>query len=272
MTGRDPHEPHRAATPLELLYDLVFVVAFGVAGSQLAHAVAAGHLWQGLAAFVFCMFGVVLAWIGFTWFASAYDTDDWLYRVLAMVQMMGLALLALGIPAVFGSLEEGGIFHNEVLVSGYVVMRVALILQFVRAAHRDPQHRRALMTYVVGWSVAQLGWVVLIIVRTPLPAVFWWMLPLFVIEIAVPVIAERRGGMPWHAHHVAERYGLLTIIALGEGVVGTVAALASMVQARGGPSTRCCCWWPEWRSRLRCGGPTSSSRWVNFCTRVEERA
>ena len=45
MGGRDPHEAHRAATPLELLYDLVFVVSFGVAGSQLAHALAAGHIW-----------------------------------------------------------------------------------------------------------------------------------------------------------------------------------------------------------------------------------
>ena len=44
MSGRDPHEPHRVATPLELLFDLTFVIAFGVAASQLAHSLASGHV------------------------------------------------------------------------------------------------------------------------------------------------------------------------------------------------------------------------------------
>jgi hypothetical protein len=85
MVGRDPHERHRVATPLELLFDLTFVIAFGVAGSEFAHLLAAGHVWAGLTAFLFATFATVLAWINFTWFASAYDTDDWIYRVLTMV-------------------------------------------------------------------------------------------------------------------------------------------------------------------------------------------
>lgn len=233
MGGRDPHESHRAATPLELLYDLVFVVAFGVAGSQLAHALAAGYVWQGLIAFAFCMFGVILAWVSFTWFASAYDTDDWIYRCLAMVQMTGVGLLALGIPDIFHSVEEGGVLHNEILVAGYVVMRVALIAQFLRAARRDPERRSILMTYVVGWSLAQVGWIVIIVTPLELPWVFLAMLPLYVLELGVPWYAERRGGLPWHPHHVAERYGLLAIISLGEGVVGTIAALVVLVGSQG---------------------------------------
>ena len=43
MAGRDPHEAHRVATPLELLFDLTFVTAFSLASSQLAHALAEGH-------------------------------------------------------------------------------------------------------------------------------------------------------------------------------------------------------------------------------------
>ena len=58
--------------------------------------------------------------------------------------------------------------------------------------------------------------------------------PLFVVELMGPWIAEtRKGGTPWHAHHIAERYGLLTIIALGEGVIGTVASLSAVVAAQG---------------------------------------
>jgi low temperature requirement protein LtrA len=49
-----------------------------------------------------------------------------------------------------------------------------------------------------------------------------------------PVLAERQaGGTPWHAHHIAERHSLFAIIALGEGVVGTVAALSAVVDRQG---------------------------------------
>lgn len=51
MTGRDPHEQYRSATPLELLFDLTFVVAFGVSGNELAHQLAEGHIAAGIAAF-----------------------------------------------------------------------------------------------------------------------------------------------------------------------------------------------------------------------------
>ena len=64
MAGRDPHEDHRAATPLELLFDLTFVVAFGAAGNELAHALAEDHVVSGIAAFVFITFGICWAWIG----------------------------------------------------------------------------------------------------------------------------------------------------------------------------------------------------------------
>jgi low temperature requirement protein LtrA len=58
--------------------------------------------------------------------------------------------------------------------------------------------------------------------------------PLILIELAGPVIAERgKGGTPWHAGHIAERYGLLTIITLGEGVIGTVASLSAVVESQG---------------------------------------
>jgi low temperature requirement protein LtrA len=58
MSGRDPHEPHRVATPLELLFDLTFVIAFGVAASEFAHALVSGHIGAGLAGFLFATFSV----------------------------------------------------------------------------------------------------------------------------------------------------------------------------------------------------------------------
>ena len=103
MAGRDPHEAHRVATSLELLFDLTFVIAFSEAGNAFAHLVMEGRLVPALMGFGFCTFAVCWAWVNFTWFASAYDTDDWVYRLTTMVQMLGVLVLAMGVPSVFAS-------------------------------------------------------------------------------------------------------------------------------------------------------------------------
>ena len=53
FTGRDPDEPHRTATPLELLFDLTIVVAFGTASDHLSHYVAEDHVTTGVLGFAF---------------------------------------------------------------------------------------------------------------------------------------------------------------------------------------------------------------------------
>lgn len=234
MSGRDPHEQHRAATPLELLFDLTFVIAFGVAAAQFAHALASGHVESGLISFTFATFAVCWAWINFSWFASAYDTDDWVYRLTTMLQMVGVLVLALGIPQVFSSIAGGAHVDNRVLVAGYVVMRVAMILQWLRAATQDPARKAACLTYAVTITIAQLGWIAIAIVNSSVGVTFVLFAVMLAIELSGPLLAEKRkGGTPWHAHHIAERNGLLTIIALGEGVVGTVASLSAMVAEHG---------------------------------------
>lgn len=147
MAGRDPAESHRAATPLELLFDLTFVVAFAVASAQTAHLLGEGHIGAALAGFSFAMFATCWAWINFSWFASAFDTDDWAYRLTTMLQMVGVLILALGLPAAFESIDEGRHIDNGVMVLGYVVMRVAMLLQWLRAARQAPRHRAAALTY-----------------------------------------------------------------------------------------------------------------------------
>ncbi|MBL8258891.1 MAG: low temperature requirement protein A, partial [Candidatus Competibacteraceae bacterium] len=74
MRGRDIHEHHRAATTLELFFDLVFVVAIAAAARELHHALAAQHIAQGLLGFALAFFAIWWAWMNYTWFASAYDT------------------------------------------------------------------------------------------------------------------------------------------------------------------------------------------------------
>jgi low temperature requirement protein LtrA len=234
MTGRDPDESHRVATPLELLFDLTFVIGFGIAASEFAHQLAEDHVSAGLASFVFATFSICWAWINFSWFASAYDTDDWVYRLLTMLQMVGVIILALGLPEMYASMAKGGHVENRVMVAGYVVMRIALVAQWLRAAKQDPQRRSACLTYATVVTVAQIGWIAMIPVSTSIVATFVWASLLVALEMTGPLLAERRmGGTPWHPHHIAERYSLLTIIALGEGVVGTVASLSAVVSLQG---------------------------------------
>jgi low temperature requirement protein LtrA len=234
MTGRDPHEVHRAATPLELLYDLTFVVAFGAAGSEAAHFFAEGHWRTGLIGFGFAMFAVIWAWIQNTWFASAYDTDDWIFRLLTMVQMIGVLVLALGLPPMFESIEQGEHVDNSVMVLGYVIMRVALIALWLRVARHDVARRRCALSYAIVLSVAQLGWIGLLVAQVSIGVMLSVAAVLAVVELIGPLIAERRFGVtPWNAHHISERYGLLTIITLGEVILGTVAALDAVVRADG---------------------------------------
>src|SRR2546427_12073947 len=150
MSGRDPAEAHRAHTPLELLFDLTFVVAVARAGIELHHALAQGDVGHALAGYAAVFFGLWWAWVNFTWFASAYDTDDVPYRLLTLLQMAGVLVLAAGIPIVFEK-------HDFVVpVIGYVMMRVAMIIQWLRAARGHPEGRPAAVRYAIGIGLAQV--------------------------------------------------------------------------------------------------------------------
>lgn len=233
MGGRDPQEKGRVSTPLELFFDLTFAISFGVAAAQFAAALADGHVGAGLIGFAFAMFAVVWAWINFSWFASAYDTDDWIFRLVTMVQMVGVLILVMGLEPMFASIAAGEHVDNRVMVLGYVVMRVALVFQWLRAAKQDPLRRDTCLRYAKYLTLAQLGWVAVIIVETSVPVMFLMAAPLFILEMSTPAIAERKAKTPWHAHHIAERYSLLAIIALGECLLGTVEALRALVAVSG---------------------------------------
>jgi low temperature requirement protein LtrA len=234
MIGRDPGERHRAASPLELLYDLTLVVAFSQAGTQMAHLLEIGHFGAAVGAFAFAMFAICWAWINYSWLASAFDNDDIFFRIATMVQMMGVLLMALGMPALFSSIDEGLHVDNAVVVAGYVVMRLSTVSLWLRVARHNPDLRRTALTYAGLISAAQVVWIVLIFVDPPLAVTVAIVVAVGVFEVSVPVIAERlEGGTPWHPHHIAERYSLLVIIALGEVVLGTVLAISAVVEEQG---------------------------------------
>jgi low temperature requirement protein LtrA len=220
MLGRSPDEEHRASTPLEAFFDLCFVVAVAQAAGQLHHALSEGEVAHGLLGYAAVFFAIWWAWMNFTWFASAYDTDDVLYRIATLVQIAGALILAAGVPRAF----EGDLV---IVTVGYLVMRVALTGQWLRASRGDPERRGTGRRYALGVALLQLGW----IARLALPG--GWAAAAFLVlaalELAVPVWAERRGAISWHPGHIAERYGLFTLIVLGESVAAATTAVQSAV-------------------------------------------
>ncbi|WP_262015462.1 low temperature requirement protein A [Micromonospora sp. Mcm103] len=234
MTGRDPGEKGRSTTPLELLYDLTYVVAFGAAADQLAHGIGDGYVGAALGAYAFAIFAVTWAWINFTWFSSAYDNDDALFRGATLVQMLGVVILIFGLPVSLDATAEGGSPNNLLLVVGYVVMRVPIIGLWLRAARQDPAHRRITVAYAVTIAVAQVGWLLSAILPLPVGVVVAALVLLALAEMVLPVVTERRlGSPPWNAGHLAERFSLLTLITLGEVVAATTAAVGALIREQG---------------------------------------
>ncbi|MFJ4340367.1 low temperature requirement protein A [Streptomyces sp. NPDC088915] len=221
LTSRSREEAHRAATPLELFFDLCFVVAVAQAGAELVHAVAEDHAGTGVANYAMVFFAIWWAWMNFTWFASAYDNDDVLYRVVTLVQIAGVLILAAGVSRAFAE-------HDFLVVYlGYVVMRLALVFQWLRAARHatGPAERTMCRRYAGGVLLCQVGWLGLVL--APEPARPWVFLVMALAELSVPLYAERAGTSAWHAHHIAERYGLFTLIVLGETVAAATVAVKS---------------------------------------------
>ncbi|MEU9162610.1 low temperature requirement protein A [Streptomyces sp. NPDC048424] len=220
MTARSRHEDHRAATPLELFFDLCFVVAIAQCGQRLVHSLAEGHPVTGVIGYFFVFFGVWWAWMNFTWFASAYDCDDVPYRIATLVQIAGVLVYAAGVSRAFDENDW------TVAVVGYIIMRVALTAQWLRAASGETgAARTAALKYATGLVLCQLGWVALLF--APNDWKRWLFLVVAACELLVPVIAERGHQTPWHAHHIVERYGLFTIIVLGETIAASTVAVKS---------------------------------------------
>jgi low temperature requirement protein LtrA len=223
LTARGRDEAHRVASPLELFFDLCFVVAVAQAAVQLVHAVAENHVGEGVVNYAMVFFAIWWAWMNFTWFASAYDNDDVLYRVVTLVQIAGVLVLAAGVSRAF---ED----HDFLTVwLGYAIMRLAMATQWLRAA-RSAQgaERTVTLRYAGGVLLCQIGWLGLLVL--PEGGRPWVFLVMAIAELCVPVFAEKGMRTAWHPHHIAERYGLFTIIVLGETIAAATVAVKTGVE------------------------------------------
>lgn len=223
---RDAEEPHRTATTLELFFDLIFVVAVARAAAALHHELAADHVADGIIGFVGVFFAVWWAWVNYTWFASAHDSRDVPHRLLTLAQMAGVLVLAAGVTDAVESDDW------LVVTVGYAIMRVPLVVGWLRVARDQPAVHVRCLRYAAGVSALQVLWLARLVLPDAASLVSFVVLA--ACELSVPMWAERAAGRPiFHSEHIEERYGLFTIIVLGESVLSAATGFQTALDEAG---------------------------------------
>lgn len=200
----------------ELFYDLVFVVAVAHLGERFfAH--------PGVTAAIefVALFGMLWwAWASFTFLVDRYDTDDALQRLLAAAQMLGVAGMAAAI-----SLEDESLGSIAAPIAlSYTVTRLVLIAMYARVWWHIHESRALVGGYLRGFGVDTVLWIASIFVPAPACYLLWALA--MAISVATPWLMRRvQVHSPLSVSHLSERFGLFTIIVLGESFAAVVAGL-----------------------------------------------
>jgi low temperature requirement protein LtrA len=203
-------EGERRATWLELFYDLVFVVAV----SQLAHYLHDHVSPSGVLGFITLFLPVWWSWIGTTFYANRFDTDDIGHRLLTGLHMLTAAAMAINIHHGLDETSAG-------FALAYALGRVVLVIEYARAGHYIPSARPLTNRYATGFSIAAAFWLISAFVPSPWRFVLWALG--LIIDFATPLTAQKlQIELPPHPSHLPERFGLFTIIVLGEAIIAVV--------------------------------------------------
>ncbi len=222
-------------TPLELFFDLVFVLAITECTSLMSHHPSWSGLFQGL-----LVLGVLWwAWAGYAWLTSVIDPEAGPVRLVFFAAMASMLIAAICVPEAFGDLAL-----PFALAIGF--FRVAHIALFTIAGEGEPGLRRSTQTLAVSTAIA-VGLLALASAFDGATQAALWVLAL-ALDIGGPYFFGVEG---WQLvpGHFAERHGLIIIIALGESIVeiGAGAAgelsLAIGVTAVLGVGVAAAMWW-----------------------------
>jgi len=222
LRTRETEAEHRAATWTELFYDLVFVVAVAQLAHRYLHDVEVHHLtWQAFIEYAGLFTVLWWGWVSFTFFADRYDTDDPVQRLLAVSQMVAVA----GMAAAFGFGDQALETISRPFAISYIGVRIALLAMYSRAWWHVPENRTLNQGYLIGFTIDVLFWIGSVFV--PVPGRYWLWLAGIVISFATPwVMRKEQARTPLSASHLPERFGLFTILVLGETIAAVVAGLA----------------------------------------------
>lgn len=180
--------------------------------------------------------------MGYTWFSAAFDSTDVPHRLGLLAAMLAVTAVAAGVP---GALGEGS---STTLVVAYTLLQAVLVALFVRAGLRAPEARPLTARYATGNAVGAGLWLAsLALTETARP---WMWAAAMVVLLTTPVFAVRAlAEQAYDPAHIPERYGLFTLIVLGESIVVVTAGLETgggatpILAAVCGFAIAACVWW-----------------------------
>jgi low temperature requirement protein LtrA len=215
LRARSTGEAGRKVTWLELFFDLIFVAAV----AQVAEPLRDHYSLVGLLRFAPLFVLIWWAWTGHAVFSTRFDTDDVVQRGLTLVQMFAVAAMAANAKEALDSRSSAG------FAAAYAAVRLILVAQYFRARH-VPGAQPLAMRYLVGHGIAALLWLTSAFV--PAPGRFWIWGIAFAIDLGTPWLAVRHSvKIPPDATHLPERFGLFTLILLGESIVAVMRGMES---------------------------------------------
>jgi len=197
----------RRVTWLELFFDLVFVAAIAQVGAPLA----TDYSLHGLSRYTFLLLPIWWAWHGFAMYITRVDADDGVQRALTFLQMVAVIFMAANAEDGLESDSAAG------FAAAYAVMRLMLGAQYLRAM-RLPAARAVARESAIGLLISAAVW--LMSAFTPMPARY----AVWAVAVSIEATIATRGhrhtrSLPPDPDHLPERFGLFTLILLGESIV-----------------------------------------------------
>jgi len=200
----------RRVTWIELFFDLVFVAAVAQVGTPLL----VDHSLRAVGRYAFLLTLIWSAWNGYAVYATRFDADDGLQRGLTLAQMVAVIFMAANAEDDLGSVSSAG------FAAAYAVMRLILVAQYVRAL-AIPEARRLAGEYAIGFTIAAALWLVSSVTSAPARFVVWF--AAISVDAGTSLMASRHTErLPPDASHLPERFGLFTLILLGESIVAVM--------------------------------------------------
>jgi low temperature requirement protein LtrA len=218
---KNKNEEERHATWLELFYDLVFVVTVSQLSHYLFHDVSLSNFFG----FLFLFIPVWWSWIGTTFFATRFYSDDLGHRLLLLLQMGGAGAMAVNISGAFNNTFSG-------FALSYAFMRLILVIEYVRVVRTIKSSESAnplVKRYIIGFSIAAIIWLISAFVPITEIRFALWVIGL-IIDFATPISTSKlTSKFSPHISHLPERMGLFTLIVLGESIVGIVNGMTEQI-------------------------------------------
>jgi low temperature requirement protein LtrA len=192
-------------SPLELFFDLVFVLALTQCTALMAHE----PTWTGLAKGVAILAVMWWAWVGYTWLCTVVNPEEGSVRLVIFTAMAALLVVALAIPEAFG--EDALIF-----ALAYGIVRAMQVALLVIAGREDEGLRHSATGLAVSTAIGVGLLTAASFADGELQGALWAIA--IVLDVGGPLVIDSSGWrlMP---EHFAERHGLIVIIALGESIV-----------------------------------------------------